>query len=160
MAAAVDLELDDKQVREFFSDLTRRLGQATRAEKVYADGLSIFVFQDVMDHFAKESGPQGEWQEWSDSYTEQMNRIGRGGNEILQFSGRLRQSFTPSQYRKAQGGLEWYNPAKTKDGYPYAFAHNEGDGRLPQREFMWLSDKALGKIGEFTLNYVLGEKNG
>jgi hypothetical protein len=37
----------------------------------------------------------------------------------------------------------WYNEEKTSKGFPYAEAHNEGGGKLPQRQFMWISDRAL-----------------
>jgi phage gpG-like protein len=120
-------------------------------KRALSDVISIFVYKDVMDHFDKEKGPEGSWQEWSDIYAAHMRKIGRGNNKKLQFSGKLRQTFTPGSYRSNSDGIVFYNNAKTKGGFPYAAAHNDGgskSGRPPQREFMWLSDKGLkGIIG-------------
>lgn len=47
-----------------------------------------------------------------------MKELGKGGNKILQDSGRLRNSFKPQNYRSVSEGILWFNNAQTKSGFP------------------------------------------
>ena len=108
-----------------------------------------------MDHFKQEQGTgRVPWVKWSKSHRKAMERIGKGGNKILQDTGRLRGSFLPTQRRMSAEGILWFNPAKTKKGFPYAAAHQEGGEKLPARPFMWISDKTLDNIGAQTLKFL------
>lgn len=155
---AVELQIVGDTITKFLKTVDKRVKDIEKKDRALADAISIFVFQDVVDHFKKEEGPDAAWKVWSDTYAEHMARIGRSGNKILQFNGRLRNTFKRTNYRKTSEGLEWFNNAKTASGYPYAAGHDEGDGKLPQRKFMWLSNQSLEKIGEVTLRFTLGEK--
>lgn len=118
--------------------------------------ISANVFRDIMAHFDQEEGPGGEsWAGWSEIYSEHMAKTGRAGNKILQDRGRLRQSFTPTNYKTVTGGVVFYNAARTSEGFPYAAAHNEGGRKLPQREFMWLSEVAMEEIADAALTWLL-----
>lgn len=145
---------DDKEWQKFLKGLEKR---NKKAKKKLAPFLSPFVFKDVIEHFEKEEGPKGEWKEWSQSYDKQMTAKGKGLNKKLQDTGKLRQSFKPSDYKTTSIGIEWFNDAKTKDGFPYAAAHDIGGPKLPRRQFMWLSKKAMDKIAKASLKYLLGE---
>ena len=155
MAAYTEMSFDSEEVRRFLNNLTTNLKEIVDGKKQWLGGVSAIVFRDVMDHFDKEKGEDGKWQHWSDSYTQHMQRIGRSGNKILQFNGRLRQNFKPQNVKSSSQGFMWFNDAKTKSGYAYAAGHDEGDGSLPQRSFMWLSDNSLEDISQFTLGYLL-----
>lgn len=148
-------EFEDAEVREFLSELNEKTAKIKGAKKEYAGLLSIIVFQDVNQHFEQERGSGGPWVKWSESYRESMQKRGRAGNKILQDSGRLKNSFLPKNYRQTSNGILWFNPAKTKTGFPYAAAHEEGGSTLPQRDFMWLSDQAMDKIEIQTLQFLL-----
>jgi phage gpG-like protein len=119
--------------------------------------MSAIVHGDVMRHFEDQQGSEGPWEKWSKSYREQMDRKGKGGNKILQDTGKLKQNFKPNHYRSSSKGLYWYNNAVTKGGFPYAYAHDEGGDQLPKRDFMWLSDDALEEVGDQTLAFLLEE---
>lgn len=144
----------NKAAQKFLKDIIDRTTDIEEKDKKIIGIISSVVFQDVIDHFEKESGPNGKWKSWSEKYAAFMNKIGRGGNKILQDTGRLRGSFQPTNYRIDGDSLVWYNPAKTSKGFPYAYAHDVGGEKLPPREFMWLSAKALGKIEDQILKYV------
>ena len=111
--------------------------------KLARKGSGPFVFKDIMDHFEKQAGPQSPWPEWSQPYSNRMVRLGKGNNNILQDSGALRQGIEPGNYRLGNGLIVWFNKVE------YAKRHDEGD---PTRSFMWLSDKALGKVGAAVLD--------
>jgi len=152
---------DDKQVRDFIKLVSKNIDEIKGRVPKYVGLLSALVFKDVMDHFQKEAGPEGSWKDWSDIYAAHMVKIGRGGNKLLQYYGRTRNSFMPTNYRKHSQGIMWFNNAQTSKGFPYAQAHNEGgrtSGRPPQREFMWLSDKAMDDISEQTLAFLVSDK--
>lgn len=152
----MEFSFEDADVRRYLGKILERSKQVKGAADRYVALISVKIFQDVMQHFDDEIGSSGSWPDWSDSYKEQLKKIGRGGNRMLQFSGRMRQNFTPQKYRKNAQGILWYNNAKA-DGFPYAWAHNEGGGRLPQREFMWASDKAVDQIAVQTLDFIVEE---
>lgn len=146
---------DTKKAEEWIKKLQKKVSQVKDGARTFADILSVSVFKDVISHFEKEEGSGGKWKKWSDAYQSHMEKIGRSGNQILQFSGRMRQSFTPSNFRQVSEGILWFNPAKTKSGFPYAYAHDEGGPQLPRRNFMYLSDKAMSDISKKTLQFIL-----
>lgn len=152
---AAEIILEDKEVKEFFKKTLKNLKNIENGESSFIGIVGATVFKDVMDHFSKEEGQEGPWAPWSKVYKEHMMRIGRQGNKKLQFTGRLRQTFKPTDSRKVSDGLVWYNNALTKDGFPYAQAHDEGIG-VPQREFMWLSKSAVETIAKQIVDFTLG----
>jgi hypothetical protein len=149
------VEFDDKEVREFLSNVDKKVKNIKNGKKEYTGLLSIIVYADVMDHFAQEIGSAGPWKKWSPYYKEQMEKKNKGGNKILQDSARMRQNFKPSNVKNVKNGFLWFNDAQTKSGFPYAAAHDKGGPRLPQRDFMWLSNKAMDKIEIQTLQFIL-----
>ncbi len=157
MAVYTEMSFDSAEIQRFLGDISNNLKSVVGGKKKWLGGVSSIVFRDVMDHFEKEKGESGKWEPWSEVYRQHMDRIGRGGNKILQFNGRLRQNFKPQNVRSSSKGFSWFNDAKTKSGYAYAAGHDEGDGKLPERSFMWLSDQSLEDISQFTLGFILEE---
>lgn len=138
-----------KKLRKKWNDIENR--------KEFGGIISSFVFADIMSHFEKEKGPDGPWVEWSKSYKDHLNKIGRSGNKKLQFDGKLRQSFTPTNYRASSDGVLFFNNAKTKTGFPYAYAHDNDEEprkKLPRRAFMWLSSQAINGIINATQKWL------
>jgi phage gpG-like protein len=155
--AEVTLEFDGDEAIKWLEGMHARMRRATepgQTGREFVGLLSAVVYRDVLEHFEDEQGPKGSWDDWSDVYADHLAAIGRGGNKMLQFTGRLRNSFKPGNVRADQTGFAWYNDAATGDGFPYAFAHNEGGPKLPKREFMWLSGDATARLAQITLAYV------
>ena len=150
------LIFNDAKAKKFFDKLQGNEKDIRTKDLAYWGGITSIAFKDVIDHFRKEAGPTKKWQKWSKLYTDRKIKRDRGGDKILQDSGRLRQSvnIARSSVRRRKGQL-LFNQAKTKTGFPYAQAHNEGSGKLPQREYMWLSLKALNKISKITSAYLV-----
>src|ERR1041385_123236 len=134
----MEIAIENEEAQEFIAKLVTQAKKVSGKASEFAAVLSPIVFKDVMQHFEQQRGSTGPWKAWSKAYAEHMQKIGKGGNLILQNTGRLRQSFTPRNYRVVSDGLLWFNPAKTESGFPYAFAHDEGGPKLPKRDFMWL----------------------
>jgi hypothetical protein len=153
-----EVEYDGDALNSFIAKIEKRLKDVGNNDNKFVALLSAIVFKDVNDHFKQQQGEQGKWLHWSFWYTLHMERIGKGGNKILQFNGRLRNSFKQTNVKKQDGILTWYNDAKTAKGFPYAYAHNEGGKKLPKRDFMWLSEGAVEKMAAQTLDYVLDER--
>jgi phage gpG-like protein len=152
---AMEAVFEDKELRKFLQNMDERLAEVKDGKKQYMGLLSAIIFKDVIEHFEKEEGPNGKWKPWSAIYRKHMADIGKSGNKILQFDGRMRNTFKPTNSRASSDGISWFNNAKTKGGFPYAAAHDEGGGKLPQREFMWASDNALEKMAGQTLAFIL-----
>lgn len=173
------VEFKDERIRKYLKLLNKNFFSIEKKQKAYAGAISSFIFSDIEDHFQKEMGPDGKWKDWSPTYkdimagkyhiravkgTTRFFRIPGRDPELKQVSGNILQNtrrmfnhFQPSHWRKVSDGFIWYNNAKTKSGFPYAYAHNEGGPKLPQRRFMWLSDSALDKISRVTLRFLEGE---
>jgi phage gpG-like protein len=143
---AVEWEKTVSEIRGRWEDIK------TRTE--FGGIVSSIVYADIMEHFAKERGPEGKWTKWSDTYADHMKRIGRAGNKLLQFNGNLRQKFLPQNWKGTSDGILFFNNAQTKSGFPYAFAHDEGGPKLPQRKFMWISPRAMSKILTQTIQWL------
>jgi phage gpG-like protein len=143
-----DVTVDDKEVRRLINSLIKNVGQISDKGKKYVGLLSSVVLGDVVQHFAKQQGPDGTWKSWSDQYRRYMIRIGKGGNLILSDTGRLRQGWQPARYRLAKDGVLWFNPVQ------YARAHDEGLGRFPERKFTWLSKGAIREIENQTVKFI------
>lgn len=154
---ATEVELQDEEVRKFIKNLQTRTKRVKGADAKYIGLLSAIVYADVIRHFEEQQGSAGPWEKWSDSYDEYMKSVGKGGNKILQDTGKLRNNFKPQKVRSTNSGILWFNDAKTKKGFPYAAAHQEGGSKLPKRDFMWLSNQAIDKIAVQTLQFILEE---
>lgn len=155
MGADVAFIMDDAEAQRWFRRLERKVKDIEDGGDAFVGALSAVIFQDIMGHFNRQEGPEGKWAPWSRAYAEHMAKIGKAGNRVLQDSGRLRQSFIPTNWRRMSQGVVWFNPARTKRGFPYAAAHDDGGPRLPKRSFMWLSDAARGNIEKITLAHIL-----
>lgn len=153
----MEATFESAEVRKFLLAVTKNHEAITSKKQRYTSLLSVLVFQDIMDHFKNEQGPKGAWVAWSKIYILHLQRKGREGNKKLQYSGRMRNTFTPTKYRPTPNGILWFNNAQTKSGFPYAQAHDEGAPSLPARPFMFLSDKALDRISEQTLQFLMDE---
>jgi len=156
LTASFELKFQSEKAKKFMDDIVKGVSGVEAKSKPFMDTLSAIVFSDIIDHFENEKGPNGKWKMWSRFYAERMARTGKGGNKILQDSGRLKGAFKPSNMRRQRDGILWFNNAKTSKGFPYASAHDEGGPKLPQRQFMWLSDKAISNIESATLKFVEG----
>lgn len=148
---------DDEDSRKMLQKIIDNLAGIKNGDQKFQGLMGAVVFRDIMDHFSDEAGESGAWPSWSKSYQTYMERIGRGGNKKLQFTGRLRQSFVPTNVRKLSEGYLWFDNAKTAKGFPYAQAHDEGGPKLPQRQFMWLSDKGAENLCQQMLAFALDE---
>lgn len=144
------VEFQDKVLRKFLADILKKTKEVDSSSKKLGGLMGAVVFKDVIDHFKKESGPEGKWKafngnKWAESTTKRYKKLGKGNNMVLADTGFLRNSFTPKQFRSTSQGFLWFNAAKTRTGFPYAWAHdNDVDARtrLPRRTFMWLSPGA------------------
>lgn len=158
MAFSGEIEFKDESLKQALKNLSTNLKYVKDGHKKFLGLMSSVVWGDIDDHFKKEQGPDGKWQHWSFTHTLNMEREGKGGNLILQDSGRLRNNFKPTNVKMESKGITWFNNAKTKKGFPYAQAHNEGGPKLPQRQFMWASDNAIERMSNNMLGFILDEK--
>ena len=180
MSDAAEVKFDYAEWKSFLEKLNNKLKTTTQS-RTFAGIISATVFGDIIDHFDKEMGPDGKWTPWSLSYAGaiqgriafrtirgkvvplgpyQIEEYGikppRKPGKILQATGKLRNTITPNsnKYRVASGVITFFNNAKTKSGFPYAAAHDEGGPKLPQRRFMWLSDNGMEKIIKLTEKWL------
>lgn len=171
----VEIAIHDEEGQKLLARALAKVKKVNDGGQEFGMVLSSVVFRDVIEHFEEEEGPDGLWDRWSDAYSEHMQKLGKGGNKILQDSGNLRNAFRPTNFRKVGEGILWFNPARTErirfvqrrgssgktkavdkymrvsddKGFAYAHHHNK------TREFMYLSDDASEKLAKVTLAYVL-----
>lgn len=169
----IKVDFDTFPVHKYLDSLRAKISEANNNPKTLQDLLSSNVFADFQDHFSKEMGSKGPWEKWSSSYMAAIQgRVAfrkvrgrtipiepndfelwgikppRKPGMILQNTGKLRNSF--KQGKSSAAGIQWINTAK------YAKYHEKGTSNMPQRDFMWLSQKAIRDIGNKILKW-LGE---
>lgn len=157
MAKFAELKFKAKRALGMIGNLEKGIDGVADKNKQYLDLLASIAFRDIIRHFQSEEGPEEAWEPWSEIYEAHMIKIGKGGNKILQDTGNLRQQNQPANRRKVQDGVLFFNPAKTKGGFPYAFAHDNNEQprkKLPRRPFMWLSENALEDMAQNTLKFI------
>ncbi len=152
-------KLDDKKWRRFVELLGLKLGEIKNGAAEYVKEVAPIAEQDVKKHFREEMGPDGKWDEWSESYHKFLIKIGKAGNQILQDNRDLRKNVIPAFGIKGKPNTIpiLVNQAKTKDGFPYAKHHDEGRSswRGNSRTYMWLSDVAAENIAIESLDFLL-----
>lgn len=161
MAERPEVKFNHKKFDEFVKRTRKSVEDVKDANKEFRGAIASIVFRDLISHFTNESGPTGKWKGWSPAY--KIRQASRGRSMILQDSGFLRQNLTPinqnsdSRITSRKGELIFFNPAKTKKGFPYAYAHDTGGPKLHQRQFMWLSKPAGRLIANIALKYIVSK---
>lgn len=179
--AQVEIKLEDSKWRLFLDGL-RDKSRLRRGLKTVA---RIVMYKEAIQHFKDESGPQEKWRPRSratqaayarmhSGRTTKASRlrdgtekqagspyaISRGAsraqfnptNKLLQMTGHMRKAFSPNYVREIDAGVVLFNAAE------YSGFHDEGTDRLPQREFMWLSEGGIDLAGKMMLEFMKGER--
>ena len=159
---------DEKKVQKFMRELRRNEKDVLKREREYVQSLMPEVYNDIIDHFKKQKGPDGKWPNWVPWYIrwQQKRKPKRTQKRnMLKDTGHLRQGIQFTNWRLRRKGIEVFNPAKTAKGVPYAKIHDEGGWsrigrgkgrklRIKQRKFMWLSDGAMNRISIITAAWL------
>jgi phage gpG-like protein len=156
---AAEITWDAKEVTKQLQQILANVQSIKNGVPTFLKLLSVVTLRDIDQHFKDESGPQGKWKEWSESYRQSLIKAGRkvkgakgnskkkgGFAKILQMSGRMRNSLTPG--KQVHEGVLWQ--AMTE----YANRHDQGTNGMPQRQFMWLSQAAAYNLAQQMLNFV------
>lgn len=142
--AEFEVRMDAAKVLAMLS----RVGDKKRWRAILKSLVAVFGFKDVIDHFDKEQGPDGKWPALSPSYKKWKARKYPGRPKLV-LSSRLRQSFLPANTRyEGPDGVAFFNPVE------YADTHDKGL-KMPQRQFMWLSGRAMDHIERGLLGEML-----
>ena len=143
----------DKGFKKKLTTIRRSFKSINEKDDTFVRILWVHVFKDIMDHFEKESGPDGKWVPLS--AVTLANRRG-GGGMILQDTGNMRQSFKPFPHKTRGDALVFFNFAN------YSKIHDEGGKTTfgkrtvdtPQRKFMWISQEAMDNIAKSSIKYL------
>ena len=134
--AEFEVRMDAAKVLAMLS----RIGDKNSWRKILKSLVSVFGFKDVIDHFGKEQGEDGKWPALSPAYRKWKSRKYPGRQKLV-LSSRLRQSFLPANTRyEGNDGVAFFNPVE------YADKHDLGKDGVPQRQFMWLSGRAMNQL--------------
>lgn len=139
------------QVEKTLDKINKAADNIEKNKKVLFLKWAILGFKDIQQHFKDQSGPDGRWERLSPA-TIRMRRKGKGKGsaKVLQNTGSLRNSLRPGV------GMKDFerNRLILFTNIPYARKHDEGLGRMPQREFMWLSKDAKSKIVKQAIKFI------
>jgi len=144
--------LKDERIQRYIKKLQKNF----KDKRLIANMAGPIVFKDIISHFIGQKGPKSRWKKWSSEYAKVAKK--RGQRMILQNTGRLRMGFLPGAWKKRtiikSKSILWFNAMKVK-GFPYAWAHDTGAGRLPKRSYMWLSNKGGELISKAVLKQII-----
>jgi phage gpG-like protein len=155
MSVELSLKTDFKGINAFIKD---KIDKANNMQ-IPMKQSTVIMFRDVIEHFTREEGPSGKWVKLkpatAHAFVTEKHR--RGYEHILVNKGHLRNSLQGFNAPKG-GGEIGTNYAKIFTNVEYASAHQEGTKFIPQRKFMWLSEKAKDDIVTIFKNYFMSEK--
>lgn len=115
-----------------FLEEVSKLVKLSKNRKGLNKKIAVVMQRDVQKHFEDEQSPHGKW-----IGLKPMTIIKKGSSKILQDTRRLLSSISVDSNN---------NKAETGTNVIYAKTHNYGRGRIPQREYMWLSQEAEDRI--------------
>lgn len=154
-------------VSEWIVFLRAQRGAIRNGAKVLKAAFNTAGFSDIIDHFKKQEGPEGKWKPRASSTQLRYALISSGqwrpprgmrrgsfspSNKILQLTGNLRKSLLPSNVKRVNASsILFYANAK------YSGAHDRGEGNLPERSFMWLSDRGEERMRKAILELIAVE---
>ena len=134
-------------------DKLKKIEQNIKNDRAMFTKMAVWAFKDVQDHFQKESGSSGRWPSLSQATIKSRRQGKKAGRSprMLQDTGRLKNSLLPTtgKTRFIPDGVILYTDLV------YASAHNFGTDKIPQREFMWLSNEAKRQIIEVVRKHVM-----
>lgn len=126
-------------------------GDKTRWLRALKSVVAVFLFKDVIDHFRKEEGPDGKWPDLNKSYAKWKQ--GKGKTKKLILTGNLRQNFLPTNVRSHNvNSVAFFNPVN------YGGQHDRGEG-VPQRQFMWISNRAQDLMDRALVDTMVGGRD-
>lgn len=133
---------------QFDSDIQKQLTELQRRNTDLTPVMqraATLMQGDVFRHFQNEEGESGHWKALKSATVKYKAK--HGWSMMLQNTGRLRQSNYPS------GGKDY---AQILNDTIYAATHQFGRDKIPQREFLWVSDPAMEKISDMVGDYIMG----
>lgn len=146
---AINLNLRIIGLKSFQKKIKDKANKIKNQRKKLFSRLAVLGFIDIQDHFKQEEGPTGKWRNLQPA-TIENRRQGKNANfgfKILQDTGSLRNSLMPNIGSKiVRSNSVFTSIGGSQKGVvnSYASAHNFGDKKrnIPQRGFMWISEKA------------------
>lgn len=136
--------LDTSEWDTFLAELSGRYKKAAEYLKLAVETKGR---ADVLDHFRKAEGPSGPWPKRKNNADPTR--------ALLVLTGRLRGSILPSG---SEGGVRILGKDAVMlfSAVEYSRAHDQGiPGRLPKREFMWLSKEGQDSVGKVFLGALM-----
>lgn len=135
------IKLDTTEWRKLLGEMQRNLSES---KNLVARAYSIVGVADILQHFKESMGPDGIW--------EPLKR--RKGKPLLD-SGNLRNSILHSNFDSVSD-----DSIMVFANAPYGKQHDEGDAdkHIPQRKFMWLSQKAKDRMAQVVASWITGEQ--
>ena len=150
------VKLDDEEWQKYLDIIKRNLNKATDMLLGIA---SNYVFKDIVEHFRDESSEDGKWPTRNAATDRAYDLANKrhawfdSSNKLLHMTDRLRGSLLSPN---SEGGIKKEGQGKISvfTTVPYAARHNYGYKNTPQREFMWLSNKAMDFIAKGMIDAI------
>ncbi len=120
---------------ELSKSIKKLTGKIKNQTKPYAES-KIIMLKDVHQHFKYKQGEDKKWDKLTRVTLLRRRKKGKGA-KILQDSGRGRMSIT------AISGMKF---AAIGTNLDYMIEHQEGKGKLPKRDFLWISKGAQNSV--------------
>lgn len=138
---------------EEIKNKTKMMNERTKNMNTVLSVIAGKIWKNVMNNFKEEIGTEGYWQPWRKKIKDGGYRFypyrpyGRGGDKLLQDTGRLRSSIRYTVFK---------DTAVVYTNIKYAKYHQEGTSNIPKRDFMWIPDSEITKYKLSLLKYIKG----
>lgn len=169
MAARVAY-IDGREWSGFFSMVGKSLKDPTR---ILQAAFATRGVRDIVEHFDDEKGENGSWPKRAQSTQNRYAMIGSGAwkgprgvaraafnpsNKLLVMTGAMRKSLLPGRLERSVRKFA-ANAIQVFSGSPISGYHDDpaAGSSVPQRDFMYLSDRAQDDIGRIVLDLATGD---
>lgn len=170
--AEAGISIEIVGMNEWLKLLESMIAKGRQFDKLLIAAFMTYGFKDIISHFRDEEGPQGKWAPRSPWTQKMYAQIAEGereppdgmrrgsfspSNKLLQLTGQMRQSISGGTSQNIQS--HGRDAILVKSHVEYSGKHDEGDpaNRIPQRQFMWLSDRATSDMGDAILRLLMDE---
>jgi phage gpG-like protein len=142
----ISVKIDNEHLKTMVADIAERCANPNQAMKE----VSILMMKDVQEHFKKEEGSEGKWAKLAPSTVawKYKNKYAPPVKTLVNTGQLLRRNIP-------EHGRDY---AKVFNDMSYAVYHeqpNGGGGKIPKRDFMWISNKARDLIVKVMANYIM-----
>lgn len=161
MADGITITFEKREAEAMINRLLRRVKNPKKLVKTWEKYVHAVTMQMFRGRRPDTSGKRGvRWPNLAPKTVQQKAALRKRGRAIeihrpLVRTGEMRDSL--KVLKETNKGFVYGTRQKSKKGYNYPGIHNRGEGKIPQRKWLFLTDHDWRQIVKMTIDFLKGE---